>query len=425
MTASCRLGNHNSPMPCSTPISPTVSGRAFILVLDSLGIGAARDAARFGEQEANTLGHIAQWREERGLALQIPHLQRLGLGAAAHLATGHWPAGLKRRDGFAGAYAAANEQSLGKDTPSGHWEMTGVPVQFEWGVFAPPDPCFPPDFIDAWVRQCGLPGILGNCHASGTEIMERLGAEHIASGKPIVYTSADSVFQVAAHEHHFGLERLYQVCAAAFALLQPYRIARVIARPFADDAGRFKRTSQRKDFAVPPPGRTLLDVAANAGREVIAVGKIGDIFAMRGITAQVKAPDNMALFNCLDAQRASAPDGALVFANFVDFDQEYGHRRNVAGYAQALEDFDARLPAFLNQLQAGDLVVLTADHGCDPTWPGSDHTREQVPQLFVGPGVRPGPLGIRRSFCDLGQTLAQHLGLAALDHGSSLLHRMT
>ena len=399
--------------------------RAFILVLDSLGIGAARDAARFGEQNADTLGHIAQWRVAQGQPLRIPHLERLGLGAAAHRATGRWPAGLARRDGFTGAFAAANEQSLGKDTPSGHWEMTGVPVLFEWGFFDDPDPCFPAELIDAWTQACALPGILGNCHASGTEIIERHGEEHIASGKPIVYTSADSVFQIAAHEDHFGLERLYTICQRAFDLLQPYRIARVIARPFVGGPGNFKRTSHRKDIAVRPPAPTLLDVAQGAGHAVVALGKIGDIFAMRGITSLHKGPDNMALFDLLDAQNATAPDGALVFVNFVDFDQEYGHRRNVAGYAQALEDFDTRLPAFLHGLRADDLVVLTADHGCDPTWPGSDHTREQVPQVFAGPCLRSVDLGTRDSFCDLGQTIAQHLGLPALAHGTSLLHRMT
>ena len=399
--------------------------RAFILVLDSLGIGAAHDAARFGEQDADTLGHIARWRNAQGTPLQIPHLERLGLGAASHRATGRWPAGLARRDGFTGAFATAQEQSVGKDTPSGHWEMAGVPVAFDWGVFDGPDPCFPADLIDRWVQACALPGILGNCHASGTEIIARLGEEHIASGKPIVYTSADSVFQVAAHEQHFPLERLYAICRQAFELLQPYRIARVIARPFDGAPGRFRRTARRKDIAVPPPGATLLDVAAAAGRDVIALGKIGDIFAMRGITTLVKAPDNMALFDQLDAQCTTAPDGALVFANFVDFDQEYGHRRDVAGYARALEDFDARLPAFLGGLRNDDLVALTADHGCDPTWPGSDHTREQVPQLFAGPGIRAGDLGMRQSFCDLGQTIAEHLAVPALAHGTSLLNRMT
>lgn len=399
--------------------------RAFIAVLDSLGIGAAADAARFCEQDADTLGHIAQWRAAQGQPLRIPQLERLGLGAAAHQASGRWPAGLQRRAGFSGAYASANEQSLGKDTPSGHWEMAGVPVQFDWGFFDGPDPCFPAALIDDWTRACALPGVLGHCHASGTEIIERLGRQHLASGMPIAYTSADSVFQVAAHEEAFGLERLYAICQRAFELVQPWRIARVIARPFTGTPGNFRRTANRRDFAVPPPAPTLLDVASDAGRAVIALGKIGDIFAQRGITQRYKAAGNMALFDELLAQCAQAPDGSLVFANFVDFDQEYGHRRDVAGYANALEAFDARLPALRAGLRAGDLLVLSADHGCDPTWPGSDHTREQVPQLFSGPGVRPVALGTRESFCDLGQTVAQHLGLPALGHGVSLLDRIT
>jgi phosphopentomutase len=273
-----------------------------------------------------------------------------------------------------------------------------------------------------WARECKLEGVLGNCHASGTDIIARLGDEHVETGKPIVYTSADSVFQVAAHETYFGLDRLYAICQKAFELLQPYRIARVIARPFTGATGQYHRTSNRKDISVAPPGQTLLDVATDAGRPVIALGKISDIFAHRGISKLVKAPDNMALFDKLLEQVKEAPDGAIVFANFVDFDQNFGHRRDVTGYAQALEDFDARLPAFMCQLLPDDLVVFTADHGCDPTWAGTDHTREHVPQLFAGPKVKPGSLGIRSSFCDLGQTVASHLSLPALQHGASLLN---
>jgi phosphopentomutase len=396
--------------------------RSFVLILDSLGIGAATDAARFGDQHANTLGHIAAWRAAQGMPLCIPNLEGLGLGAACHLATGTWPLGMGQRTGFTGAYAAANERSLGKDTPSGHWEMMGVPVDFDWGYFDGPDPCFPAELIAKWLQACHLEGVLGNCHASGTEIIARLGDAHVATGKPIVYTSADSVFQIAAHEKHFGLERLYDICQYAFDLLEPYRIARVIARPFTGENGQYTRTANRKDIAVPPPGQTLLDVATGAGHAVIALGKIGDIFAHRGISQLVKAPDNMALFGKLLEQVNTAPDGSIVFANFVDFDQNYGHRRDVGGYARALEEFDARLPSFMRLLRPDDLVVLTADHGCDPTWPGSDHTREHVPQVFAGPGVRPGPLGVRPSFCDLGQTVAAHLGLPALPHGTALLN---
>lgn len=395
--------------------------RAFILVADSLGIGAAPDAGRFGDQGANTLGHIARWCANRGKPLQIPELERLGLGAALHSASGQWLPELPRRRGFEGAHAAAAERSLGKDTPSGHWEMAGCPVDFEWGYFAREVPCFPASFLAEWHARCGLAGSLGQCHASGTEIIAQLGDEHVRSGRPIIYTSADSVFQVAAHEEHFGLSRLLDICTTAFDLLRSHHIARVIARPFKGSAGHYQRTPNRKDFAVPPPGPTLLDVAQAQGREVVALGKIGDIFAMRGVGRLVKGEHNMALFDRLLDEVASAPDGALVFANFVDFDQNFGHRRDVPGYAQALQAFDTRLPALRAALRPGDLCALTADHGCDPTWPGSDHTREFVPQLFFGPGVLARDLGRRPHFCDLGQTLAQHLGLPALPHGSPLL----
>jgi phosphopentomutase len=393
--------------------------RAFILVMDSLGIGATPDAGRYGDAGSNTLAHIAEWRCRQGRPLAIPNLERLGLGAACALASGHWPPGLERRSGFDAAYAAARERSAGKDTPSGHWEMAGLPVPFEWGVFPRGEPCFPPSFLEAWMMACGLEGVLGNCHASGTEIIARLGDEHRRTGWPIAYTSADSVFQVAAHERDFGLQRLYAICDVAFEMLRERNIARVIARPFAGDSGGYRRTAHRKDIAVEPPGRTLLDVAKDAGRDVIALGKIGDIFAHRGITQEIKAADNRAMFDALLLQ-ARAPEGSLVFANFVDFDQNFGHRRDVAGYADALEAFDTRLAEFESMLQPDDLCVISADHGCDPTRPGTDHTREHVPQLFFGPGAPAGNLGIRDSFCDLGQTLARHLGLSALEHGTAL-----
>lgn len=394
--------------------------RAFILVMDSLGIGASPDAARYGDVGADTLGHIAAWRAAQGQPLRVPQLERLGLGAAAHIASGQWPAGMTRRDGFEAVHAAAQEASLGKDTPSGHWEMAGVPMLTDWGYFPRAVPCFPAEFMQGWRQACGLDGVLGQCHASGTEIIERLGDEHVRSGWPIVYTSSDSVFQVAAHEDHFGLDRLLAICEAAFERLKPWRIARVIARPFVGASGHYRRTANRKDFAIEPPGTTLLDVAKRAGRDVIALGKIADIFAHRGITQHRKAPTNDALFDVLIQHAEQAPDGALVFANFVDFDQNHGHRRDVAGYAQALEDFDAKLPAFRARLCDGDLAVISADHGCDPTWAGSDHTREHVPQLFFGPGVVPRSAGVRTSFADLGQTLARHLDLPPLEHGVAL-----
>jgi len=397
--------------------------RAFILVMDSFGIGAAPDAARFGDAGADTLGHIAEHRLTEGRALALPELERLGLGAAARIATGSWPAGLTRRDGFTGYYAAAREVSHGKDTPSGHWEIAGVPVETDWGYFPTTVPSFPPELIAALIERAGLPGVLGDCHASGTEIIAKLGDEHVATGKPIVYTSADSVFQIAAHEASFGLERLYELCRIAFELVAPYTIGRVIARPFTGTSGSYARTPNRRDLAVPPPAPTLLDIAQQAGAQTIAIGKIGDIFAHRGIGKLLKANGNMALFDALLASTAEAPEGSLVFANFVDFDQSFGHRRDVPGYAAALEAFDSRLPEFLAAMRPGDLAVITADHGCDPTFRGTDHTREYVPVLCFGPAAPDGSGGARESFADIGQTVARHLGLPALAAGVVLFEQ--
>jgi len=300
--------------------------------------------------------------------------------------------------------------------------MAGLPVTFEWGYFPNAEPCFPEALIERLVAQGGLPGILGNRHASGTEIIAELGEEHIRSGKPICYTSADSVFQIAAHEEHFGLRRLYDLCAVAKREVDALNIARVIARPFVgEDAASFVRTANRKDLTTPPPGETLLDRLTGRGGTVISVGKIADIFAHRGITRSVKAGDNMALFDALLEQAGTAPDNSLVFTNFVDFDMLYGHRRDVAGYATALEAFDVRLPEFEARLRPGDLALITADHGCDPAFPGTDHTREHVPVLFFGPGVRARDLGRRESFADMGQTIARHLGLGPLAHGRDCL----
>lgn len=391
--------------------------RAFILVMDSFGIGASADADKFGDGGADTLGHIAAAR-----SLHLPNLARLGLGHAAGASTGRPPLPLGYDGPATGAWGYAVEQSLGKDTPSGHWEMAGLPVLFEWGYFPDREPCFPDALIERLVARGGLPGILGNRHASGTTIIADLGAEHIRTGKPICYTSADSVFQIAAHEDHFGLQRLYDLCAIAKEEVDALNIARVIARPFlGEDAASFRRTANRRDLTTPPPGDTLLDCLAADGGAVISVGKIADIFAHRGISRTVKAADNMALFDALLEQTGEAPAHSLVFTNFVDFDMLYGHRRDVPGYAAALEAFDARLPEFEARLRPGDLALITADHGCDPTHRGSDHTREHVPVLFFGPGVAPGELGRRDGFADMGQTIAGHLGLAPLAHGKDCL----
>ncbi|TNE57160.1 MAG: phosphopentomutase, partial [Alphaproteobacteria bacterium] len=319
--------------------------RGIILVLDSCGIGAAPDAEKFGDTGADTFGHIVEAcargeGDQEGLRsgpLQIPNLIDLGFAHAAKLATGKDLPGIEL-NGSQGLYAACAEQSFGKDTPSGHWEIAGVPCRFDWGYFSNKENSFPPELLEAFIAETGVPGILGNCAASGTEIIARLGAEHMSSGKPILYTSADSVLQIAAHEETYGLDRLYAHCDIARKLVDKYEIGRVIARPFIGDSPEnFKRTGNRRDLATPPPAETLLDLLKDDGREVMSIGKIADIFAHRGLTQKIKATGNAALFDATHKAVAEAPDGSLIFTNFVDFDQEYGHRRNVPGYAAALE----------------------------------------------------------------------------------------
>ena len=403
--------------------------RAFLFVLDSFGIGGAPDAAAFGDAGSDTYGHIeaacaAGAADAAGLSkgpLNLPNMDGLGLGRAAAIAN--------ERAALAGSpsgfYGAASEISSGKDTPSGHWEIAGVPVTFDWGYFPDRQPTFPASLTDALIREGGLPGILGNCHASGTEIIARLGEEHIRTGRPICYTSADSVLQIAAHETHFGLERLYDLCKLGRKLVDPLNIGRVIARPFVgESAADFERTANRKDYATPPPEPTLLDRLTERGSKVIAVGKIGDIFAHRGISEVRKAPDNDAMFTTALGAMRDARDGDLVFANFVDFDTRHGHRRDVSGYAAALEHFDRRLPEAFALLRPGDMLLLTADHGCDPTWTGTDHTRERVPILGFGPELAAGPIGLRDTFADIGETVAEHLGLPPGRHGKSFRRQL-
>ncbi len=390
--------------------------RAFVLVMDSLGLGGAVDAEAFGDSGADTLRHIAETR-----ALDIPNLMRLGLGAAAQESSGKPLPNLAVSSSILAAHGAARENSVGKDTPSGHWEMAGVPVMTKWGYFPRKIPCFPVDLIEALIDRASLPGLIGNCHASGTEIVAELGNLHMASGKPIVYTSADSVFQIAAHEESFGLERLLETCFIARELLDDYNVGRVIARPFVGSSGRFTRTGNRRDYSLPPPAPTLLDRFTDAGGAVVSIGKIGDIFAHHGTGRIVKANGNAELWQKTLEIASGTQNSLLALTNFVDFDTLYGHRRDIEGYARALEAFDLALPDFEALLRPGDLAVITADHGCDPTWTGSDHTRENVPVLAFGPGVLPTALGTRNSFADIGQTLASHLGLLPLDHGQSFL----
>jgi phosphopentomutase len=401
--------------------------RALLLVLDSVGIGGAADAAQYGDAGADTIGHIAAVcagaggdAAARAGPLRLPNLMSLGLAEACELATGHKPKGLEHRIRLTGRYGCAREVSRGKDTPSGHWELAGAPVDFDWGYFPRTRPCFPSALTAALCECAALPGILGDCHASGTQIIADLGEEHIRTGKPICYTSADSVFQIAAHEEAFGLDRLYSVCATARDLVDPLNIGRVIARPFVGTTSEsFRRTANRRDYAVPPPLPTLLDIATREGRDVVTVGKIGDIFAHSGTGRVVKADGNAALFDCVIEAGATLADGGLLFANFIDFDSLYGHRRDAAGYAMALENFDARLPGLFAALRDDDLLLITADHGCDPTWHGSDHTREQVPVLSLLASHAPRSVGCRDTFADVGSTVASHLDLPPLNAGTA------
>lgn len=405
------------------------SARVCILLMDSLGIGASLDAHRYGDDGANTLGHIvdacrdgqAEIAGVRSGPLHIPNLARVGLYHAAVASSGLKVVDLSTLSLPVGLYGYAVEQSLGKDTPSGHWELAGVPVMSPWGYFPETVPCFPAELMNELILLARLPGVLGQTHSSGTTIIEALGEEHIRTGSPIVYTSADSVLQIAAHEVHFGLQRLYDVCEIARKLVDKYQVGRVIARPFIGQPGTFTRTGNRRDYATLPPELTLLDYLKQAGREVIAIGKTADIFAHQGITQTIKADGNMALFDAtINAMKTLTP-GGLLFTNFVDFDSSYGHRRDVPGYAHALEQFDARLPELMAMLKPEDLVVIAADHGCDPTQPGSDHTREHIPVLMFGPQVEGRFIGRRDTFADVGQSLAQYLAIQPLLHGISFL----
>jgi len=396
--------------------------RAFIILLDSFGVGATADAIKYGDSHANTLQHIAEYcLNIRKNPLHIPHLLRLGLNGVLLTSCGQPISGINAPVKVEGMYGCAAEKSFGKDTPSGHWEIAGVPALFDWGYFPPEYPSFPDDLLEEFIERAALPGILGNKHASGTDIIMEFGEEHQRTGKPIVYTSADSVFQIAAHEESFGLDRLYEICLIARELVDQYNVGRVIARPFKGKLGHYVRTGNRRDYAVPAPEPTLLDNMISAGREVITVGKVADIYAHRGISKTVKADGNMALFDAFLSEVNTAPDGSLVFVNLVDFDMLYGHRRNVLGYAKALEDFDVRLPEFEKLMKPGDLAVITADHGCDPTVPGSDHTREHIPILAFGPNIKSKSIGLRETFADIGQTLAKHLHLVPLKHGMAFL----
>jgi phosphopentomutase len=413
--------------------------RALLIVLDSVGIGGAEDAHAYGDMGADTVGHIAQACKtqaskqgtsqggassdgrRRGL-LHLPHMIALGLAKACEASTGECPPFLNTDILLRGMWGYGVETSKGKDTPSGHYEIAGVPVAHAWGVFPNTQPAFPAFLTDEMILRGDIPGILGNCHASGTQILDDLGAQHLATGQPIVYTSVDSVVQIAAHEAFFGLERLYALCQLTRQLCDPLHVGRVIARPFLGNAQEgFTRTGNRRDFAMPPPAPTLLDHLTKQGREVISIGKIGDIFAHSGTGREIRAHGNNHVLDEALGAFYSLKDGGLVFANLLDFDSEYGHRRDVAGYAAALEAFDARLPEIWNVLKEGDIAIITADHGNDPTWHGTDHTREHVPILLFGPQIQSGSVGRRNTLADIGASIAHHLGIPPLEKGTSFL----
>jgi phosphopentomutase len=380
--------------------------RAALIVIDGLGIGAAADADRYGDTGSNTLGNVA--RAVRGLAL--PNLERLGLGCCADLA-GVRPAAQPQA-----AYGIAEPMSAGKDSTSGHWELCGLVLEQPFPTY--PDG-FPAEVIEDFARRTGR-GVLGNKAASGTAILDQLGEAHLRTGDWIVYTSADSVFQVAAHEQTVPLAELYRACRIARAMLQPpHAVSRVIARPFTGSPGAWERTAGRKDFSVAPPGPTLLDHLAEEHVPRVGVGKVDDLFAGRNISS-IHTPTNADAYALVEGALLSMRRGFL-FANVIEFDQTWGHRNDVAGFHRGLLELDRVVPRLLAPVLRDDLVIFTADHGNDPTTPSTDHSREVVPLLAVGPGVRPVPLGRRRSFADVGQTIAAFLGVAPLAAGVSFL----
>ncbi len=377
--------------------------RVVLMVLDSAGIGEMPDAAAWGDAGSDTLGHIFESRP-----VVVPNLQRLGLGNIRPLAN------LAPVAEPSGSFGKCTLKSNGKDTTTGHWEMAGIILKKAFPTFPAG---FPPRIIDAFSAKAGVPGVLGNIPASGTEIIKQLGEEHMRTGKPIVYTSADSVFQIAAHEEIIHVDRLYEMCEIARRILDGEdRVGRVIARPFlGSNAADFKRTENRHDYAVPPPSDNLLPLLKDNGLDVVCIGKIASIYDSIGVTQDLSAKNNSQVIDVTINALGDETRG-LIFSNLVDFDMLYGHRRDVEGYARALESFDARLPEILGAMRDDDLLILTADHGNDPSMPGSDHTREYAPLLVYGKSARAGVnLGTRQSLSDIGQSIADNFGLSLKD----------
>ena len=380
-------------------------------MLDSAGIGEMPDAAEWGDAGSDTIGHILESREVR-----LPNLRGYGLGNIRPLVN------LPPAENPRGSYGRCALRSNGKDTTTGHWEMAGIILERAFPTYPQG---FPAEVIDRFVRETGVPGVLGNVPASGTEIIKELGAEHVRTGKPIVYTSADSVFQIAAHEEVIPVPRLYALCETARRILRgEHEVGRIIARPFLGEAGAFRRTENRHDYAVPPPRENLLVALNEAGLDVVCIGKVASIYDSAGVTVDLTAKNNdQSIDQTISALREDSR--GLIFSNLVDFDMLYGHRRDTEGYARALEHFDARLPEIEAAMRERDLFIIAADHGNDPTFPGTDHTREYSPLIVYGKSARPGVnLGTRSSLSDIGQTIADNFGLN-LTAGESFLKELT
>ncbi len=392
--------------------------RTIILLFDSFGIGEASDAKAYGDVGSNTLGHIADNYPE----IKLTNLSELGLINSLESSCGSTH-NLKKPTTIKGLWGVGVETSKGKDTPSGHWELMGSPVDFEWGYFRNPTNPFPEELLQKIYTKSNIQNSIGNCIGSGTEIINNYGELHLKTNSPIFYTSADSVFQIAASEETFGLENLYTLCKIAREELYQYNIGRVIARPFVgNNKSTFKRTTNRVDYSIKPNYETLLDVMKNNNGEVIAIGKVSDIFAEQGITKKIKSASLENLFNdTLKAIKESSGQYTIIFTNFVDLDSEYGHRRDIKGYKEALEYLDQRLPEILSLLHEDDLLVITADHGNDPSFKGNDHTREHIPILFYSKLLKTKNIGIRETFADVGQSIADYMQLPALKFGKSFL----
>jgi len=405
--------------------------RVIILMIDSLGIGSSKDAYKFNDVGSDTFGHIYEHihlANRREVKLKIPNLEKKGLLKAAEKSRKSKLYGNNdSKIRIDGAYGYAIEKSSGKDTISGHWEIVGCPFLSDFYYFKSKNnkSCFPKEFIDCFIKEANLKnGIIDGGHASGTEIINKFGKRHIKTKQPIIYTSADSVFQIAAHEKFFSIKDLYRISNIARKILDKMNInvARVISRPFVNGKkNNYERTKNRKDYSVPPPRKTLLNKLSESKGHVISIGKIADIFSNQGITKSIKADGISDLFDKTIFETFTAPPGSIIFTNFVDFDSKCGHRRDVNSYAKSLEYFDSRLPELNRIVKKSDMVVLCADHGCDPTWYGNDHTREHIPFLFWGDNIKPGFIGARKSFSDIGATIAKFLGLHPLKYGKSCL----